>query len=173
MTDPPPKVGTLLKKCLWCCSVLIKSQGNVIKAGIRHSVNKFCKQTCSTFCRAYAYLSFWFLDVVLVFDREVLLCSLSKPAIQRSSEEQLLWKFLEKSVQRKLLCSKAASSMAKACKFTLYKVFPVLILFLSLTNLTEFTFYFIWSVTNGGCNDNKTIHTLCFISLVYGRRLQL
>ena len=46
---------------------------------------------------AHANNFFWFLDVFLAFDREYLLSSLSEPATNRNSEEQLLYKFLEKN----------------------------------------------------------------------------
>ena len=108
--------------------------------------------------------------------------SLSKPAIQRSSEEQLLWKFWEKNASGRLLFSKAASSLSRACNFMLNKAFTILILSFSLISLTGFTFCFISSVANGRCNDNKTNCIYPFIvlqwrksvnSLMYYRRLQL
>ena len=140
------RTGTFLGKYPWCSPVLIKSQGNVIKAGLRHWHFPRIFLTFYSedpFCGAYVIFFFWSLDVFLVFDGEVLLSGLSKLTIQRSSEEQLLWKFWEKNAQGRLLFSKVASSLSRACNFTLSKVFTILILSSSLITLAGFTFCFI------------------------------
>ena len=85
---------------MWCSPVLIKSQGNVVEAGLRHwhiSPIFLIFYLENPFCRAYAIFFFCSLDPFLFFNKEVLLCTLSKFSIQKGSEEHSLWKFPEKS----------------------------------------------------------------------------
>ena len=63
----PKKIGTFLRKYLWCSPMLIKSQGNAIKAGIRHFLWIFLTSYLDEpLCRAYVNFFFWFLDAFLV-----------------------------------------------------------------------------------------------------------
>ena len=133
------RIGTLLGKYPCCSSALIKSQGNVIKAGVRHW---FYLE--DLFCRAYSVFFYWSLDVFLVINREMLLRILSKPAIQRSLIEQSLWKIKEKNAWGRLLFSKDSSSLSSACNFLLNKVFTILILSLSVITLTTTTAIIFW-----------------------------
>ena len=82
-------IGSFLGKYPRCSPVLIKAQGNATEAGLRHwhfprIILTFYSE--DPFRRAYAIFFFWSLDAFLVFYRGVLR-SLSKTAIQRSSEE--------------------------------------------------------------------------------------
>ena len=93
------RIETFLGKCLWCSPVLIKSQVNVTKPALQHFPRIFWTfYLHDPFCRTYSCFFFWFFDVFLVFNGKVLLCSLSKPFIHWTSEEQLLWKFQEKEL---------------------------------------------------------------------------
>ena len=121
---PRKRIGAFLGKCPLCSPALLKSQGNVIEAGLRHwhftriFLAFYLEDRIS---RAYTkfFFSSWDAFPVLVCHREVLKCSLSKSVIQRSSEKQLLWKFREKSAYWKLLFSNAASSMTRTSNFSL------------------------------------------------------
>ena len=71
---------------------------------------------------------------------QVLLCSPSKPAIQKS---RILCKFPEKSAWGRLLFSKAVSSLSRACNFTLNKGVHYSDSILLADYLIGFTFCFI------------------------------
>ena len=83
-TKIPKKFGTFLEKYPWWSPVLKKSHGNITEAGHRHChfLEHFQFFTKNSVCRAHGIC-----DAFLVFDRKVLLCGVSEPAVNRNSEE--------------------------------------------------------------------------------------
>ena len=93
----PKKVGTFLRKYQWWSPVLIKLQGNVSRTEPRRRLSLWGFPILEqSFCGAHASFSFCSLDTSRVSNREVLLCSLSELATDRSTKEQLLRNFPEK-----------------------------------------------------------------------------
>ena len=86
-----PKKISVVEPCL------IKLQGNVSRTEPRRRLSLWGFPILEqSFCGAHASFSFCSLDASRVSNREVLLCSLSELATDRSTKEQLLRNFPEK-----------------------------------------------------------------------------
>ena len=104
---PQKKVGIFLEKYLFWRPILMKSQGNLYNftgTGLQRVFpetfqNSYPLGTCK-------YWRTITLDSLLRFDRKAWLCNFSEHASHRSSKEQLLRKFLQKMLWKKLFLVK-------------------------------------------------------------------
>ena len=78
-----------------------------------------------------------------MFNKKPLLYSLSEPAPNRNSEEQLSEITPEKNSQGKFRFSKGTSCSTRVTNFTLNNLFSILALLFSLINVTGVIFHFI------------------------------